>query len=267
MKTIVFPTDFSEDAFKALEFAVKYLKSDETQFIFVNVYQIPAGAASGTFYLLEELKRQSESEMKTFIQKVNAHFSEHPLDIVDKVLQGDFETQCNAVAMQYKADCIIMGTKGASGIKEVLVGSNTVSLVSGLKVPLFVIPFHYLDIPMNQFIFTYDGNPIADVAGLLVRKFGKWFNLPVKALHVYSEPDEEIKNWNAVKTLFEGLDFSSEEQMGISLEEGLKEVVQNETGVLCMIRHKQSFWERLFNQSDSRKMVMHAKLPVLVIPE
>lgn len=267
MKTIVYPTDFSENAYKAFDFAVKYLHTNESRFIFVNVYQIPAGAASGTFYLLDELRQQAEKEMEAFVKKVREDYKSVNLTIDSKVLQGDFETQCNAVALQYKADCIVMGTKGASGLKEVLVGSNTVSLVSGLKVPLFVIPFNFMEKEMDQFIFTYDGNTITEKAGSIVRKFGEWFNLPVRAIHIYSEPNEEIKNWNAVKSIFEKLTFSTEEQMGVNLEEGLKEIVQTESGVLCMIRHHQSFWEWLFNKSDSRKMVMHANLPVLVVPE
>lgn len=267
MKTIVYPTDFSENAYKAFDFAVKYLHTNQTRFIFVNVYQIPAGAASGTFYLLDELRQQAEREMEAFVKKVRADYSQVNLTIDFKVLQGDFETQCNAVAIQYEADCIVMGTKGASGIKEVLVGSNTVSLVNGLKVPLFVIPFNFMEKEMDQFIFTYDGNIITEKAAGSVRKFGEWFKLPVRAIHIYQEPDKEIKNWEEVQSIFESLSFSTEEQLGVDLEEGLKEIVQTESGVLCMIRHEQSFWEWLFNRSDSRKMVMHANLPVLVIPE
>ena len=37
-------------------------------------------------------------------------------------------------------DLIVMGTKGASGLKRILIGSNTVNVISKTKVPVLVIP-------------------------------------------------------------------------------------------------------------------------------
>lgn len=265
MNKIVFPTDFSENSVKALEFALKYLSKPETEFIITNVYQIPSGNVSGTFYLLEELKKQAENDMKSFMASLEEKYPN--VKVTSKVLQGDFDSQCNAVAIQYQADCIIMGTKGASGIKEALIGSNTASLMKGLKAPLFVIPFEALESPINQFIFSYDGTELTDRANQEIEKFANWFQLPAKAIHVSTTQEEEVKNWDAVSKLFSKLEFSHKEVHADDFELGLKQTIENKKGILCMVRHKKSFWENLFKQSDSRKAVMHAHIPVLVIPE
>lgn len=267
MKTILFPTDFSENSLKAFDFAMRYLSGEGTEFILLNVYQIPAGNVSGTFYLLEELKSQAEKEMIALIRQLEKKYADKALKISSKVLEGDFEVQCNAIAKNYEADCIIMGSKGASGIKEVLIGSNTASIMKSLQVPLYVVPFAFLEKKMDEFVLSYDGMELTERAGLLVKKFAQWFKLPVKAVHIKLEKDKAIENWAPIASLFEGLPFKHEELAAEDLESTLQNLVREENGILCMIRHKKSFWENLFNVSDSRKAVMHANLPILVIPE
>ena len=265
MNRIVFPTDFSEDSVKAFEFALNYLSSSETEFIVTNVYQMHSGNVSGTFYLLEEIKRQAEADMKSFIEGLS---KKHPnVKISSKVLQGDFDSQCNAVAIQYQADCIIMGTKGASGIKEALIGSNTASLMKGLKAPLFVVPFNAMNNKLEKFIFSYDGTDLTNKAKEQISKFSKWFKLNTVAVHVNNQKHEALSNWSELDHLFGENEFETEEITAEQFEAGLESVCKNQSGILCMVRHKKSFWENLFNQSDSRRAVMHAELPVLVIPE
>lgn len=265
MKTIVFPTDFSENSIKALEFAIKYLSSENTEFIITYVFQMPSANVSGTFYLLEEIRKQAENDMKHFTTKINQRFDK--ITFTSKVVQGDFDTRCNSIAVQNKADCIIMGTKGASGLKEALIGSNTASLMNGLQVPLFVIPFEALENFLDNFIFCYDGTELNDSTKESVSKYANWFNIPVKAKHVKTKEHAELQNWENLNHLFGEKEFQIEEIDAEDFELGLKSIIENEKGILCMIRHKKSFWENLFNQSDSRKAVMHANIPVLVIPE
>jgi nucleotide-binding universal stress UspA family protein len=45
-----------------------------------------------------------------------------------------------ALIEKKKADLVIMGTKGASGLKEIFIGSNTEKIVRGTKVPVISIP-------------------------------------------------------------------------------------------------------------------------------
>ena len=124
-----------------------------------------------------------------------------------------------------------------------------------------------MDNKMNSFIFTYDGTVPSQEAQKNLSKFAAWFNIPVNAVHVITEENPKIENWDQVRAQFEGLDFIADEIEGMELEAGLKEIIEKNEGLLCMIHHKQSFWDKLFNTSDSRKLVMHANMPVLVIPE
>ena len=124
MQKILIPTDFSENAMMAVDFAIDQLMNEDSELYLINVYQVPHGGNSGFFYLLDELQKQAKNGMEEFkIEVVNRH-PEKSLKIDSEVAQGNFSDQCNAIAKKIDADCIVMGTKGASGVKEVLIGSN-----------------------------------------------------------------------------------------------------------------------------------------------
>ncbi len=53
---------------------------------------------------------------------------------------GDLITTLKKIIAVQQPDLIVMGTKGASGLKKILIGSNTVNVISKTKVPVLVIP-------------------------------------------------------------------------------------------------------------------------------
>ncbi|MEQ8909495.1 MAG: universal stress protein [Vicingaceae bacterium] len=267
MNTILIPTDFSENALMAVDFTVEKLMQEETKLALVNVYNIPHGGTSGLFYLLDELQKQSKKDMEDFCEKLKARFPNHDLKIETHIAQGDFSEQCKILASELDADCLVMGTKGASGVKEVLIGSSTVDMMRSLNRPLYVIPENYREKGINEMIISYDGLEYPEKAAGPIRYFAKRHNLPLRALHVRIDEDAPLQNWEQFKKLFEGFTIDLHESHGDDYESGLKKGIKDSKALLVLLRHKQTFWERFFNRSDSRKAVMHANLPVLVIPE
>jgi len=267
MHKILIPTDFSENAMMAVDFAIDQLMNEDSELYLINIYQVPHGGNSGFFYLLDELQKQAKNGMEEFkIEVVNRH-PEKSLKIDSEVAQGNFSDQCNAIAKKIDADCIVMGTKGASGVKEVLIGSNTADLMNNLEVPLYVVPKDFKDKSIKEMILSYDGSGISIKVAPPILKFAKKHQLPLELLHVRVEEDSPIQDWSDAKSLFEGIKVDLHESWGKSYEEGLKRGIENREAILVMIKRKKSFWERFFNISDTRKVVMHAELPILVIPE
>ena len=267
MKAILLPTDFSKNSLQSIDFAVKKLKSDSTKLIILNVFQIPQGGQSGLFYLQEEMQKQADRDMNDLKQKLVSLYGESAKDWVYKISQGDLSDQTNAIANDYDVDCIVTGTKGASGLKEVLIGSNTVSLINNLKRPLYAVPSDYDYNQIEEVIFPFDGKEFAQDVADKVSLFAKKHNLPIDIVHVRTKDEDIIKDWTPVKSRFDGLDVDCIDAYAEKFEDGLNKAINEKKGIIAMIRHKQSFWERLFNRSDSRKILMHAQLPILVVPE
>lgn len=268
MKTILLPTDFSSNALMATQFAVDHLGEENTQYHFIHVFNLPRGGTSGLFYLLDELKKQAENDMEAYLIEVKKQIpSINDENCFDYVQQGDFEDVCNAVAVEIDASCIVVGTKGSGGLKEVLVGSNTLKLMKSLSRPMFAIPEGYTNYSLEELIVSYDGQPISDEVAAEIKHMAKQFNLPLSLLHVKLTEEEEAMDIDHLNNQFEGYNFSFKESRGESLEEGLKNGLGDTHALLILIRHKQSFWESLFNLSDSRSVVMQTELPMYIIAE
>lgn len=125
LKNIIAPVDFSAEADTALKFAAEISKR--------------ASAKLTIFHVLQS----NENEAKQYLAKLEdeLHKSFGADLLCESVIkEGDFIAALESQIESQQADLIVMGTKGASGLKKIFIGSNTVKVISHTKVPVLVIP-------------------------------------------------------------------------------------------------------------------------------
>lgn len=127
MKTILAPIDFSDASINALSFAAELSKRTSARLLIVNILQ----------------KDEDEGEAKN---KVESHTSDlkkefgNELKCEAVIAHGNLITALEKIIADHQPDLIVMGTRGASGLKRILIGSNTVNVIARTRVPVFVIP-------------------------------------------------------------------------------------------------------------------------------
>ena len=127
MKTIIAPIDFSDASANALSFAAELSKRAAARLIVINILQ--KGEAEEE--TKNKLKSIASDLKKSFGPGLNCEWSlEH----------GNFITSLKKIITAQQPDLIVMGTKGASGLKKTLIGSSTVKVLANTKVPVLVIP-------------------------------------------------------------------------------------------------------------------------------
>ena len=141
MKTIFVPTDFSDNADNALYFAIELAKKQNAKLVLIHAFQLPIVVAAVPYDIINneklELKKEAENNLKAQCLKIKHSGNltyEYILEegpAVDVILKH---------AKEKKADIIIMGTKGASGLKAVLFGSITESVIEKTELPVLAIP-------------------------------------------------------------------------------------------------------------------------------
>lgn len=127
MKTILAPVDFSDASTNAVSFATEISKRSSACLVLVHIFQ----------------KREDEEEAKHKMKFLETDLKKSfgPELISESVLaHGDLITALKKIIEVQQPDLIVMGTKGASGLKELIIGSNTVHVISNTKVPVLVIP-------------------------------------------------------------------------------------------------------------------------------
>jgi len=127
MKKIIVPIDFSDNSINALEFAGELAKRTSSRLIILHILPV------------KEDDKESESKLNSARERLEkAHGNE--LKCETELMHGKLVPAMNKVIGSEKPDLIIMGTKGATGLKRILIGSNTVSVMAKTKVPMLVIP-------------------------------------------------------------------------------------------------------------------------------
>lgn len=144
IETIMVPVDFSENALLAVDYAIKLGKRFGSRILLVHVYHFPVelltdwsayGTLGGSGELLEALRKEREEQMAALAREKSAS----GLQIDARVLEGTPFSELVKAARNESADLLIMGTRGLTGIKHVLIGSTAEKVVRKAPCPVLVL--------------------------------------------------------------------------------------------------------------------------------
>ncbi|WP_452229352.1 MULTISPECIES: universal stress protein [unclassified Lacinutrix] len=156
MKKIIVPIDFSEHSEYALETAAVLAKKYNAEIVALHMLELSNAVISNAenmqqeetvFYLKLAEKRFQEFLDKAYLKDIKVT----PLVKHFKVF-----SEVSEVAKEQGVDLIIMGSHGASGLKEVLVGSNTEKVVRHSNIPVLVIKENPILTDFENVIFASD---------------------------------------------------------------------------------------------------------------
>lgn len=146
MKTILVPTDFSEQAQYALDLAYGIAKKSSAIVKLLNVVEAPHGTSFNamgevtapdgmdSMFFAQLLKRQREN-----LEKLVKNPKYEDIDVEGEVEVGNPYESISRTITDHHVDLVIMGTQGSSGLEEMLVGSNTEKVVRRAKCPVLTV--------------------------------------------------------------------------------------------------------------------------------
>ena len=163
MKNIVLPTDFSDNSWNAIFTAVKLYADVECQFYILHAYEPKALNKLGKKgqqrlgVLYESLAQYSEQELEKVMTYLAKHLK-NPLHHFESVSKSDtLEEAINKIISEKDIDLICMGTQGASGAKQVFMGSNTVKVLKQIgDCPILAVPAEYDFKSLKSLLFPTD---------------------------------------------------------------------------------------------------------------
>ncbi|MBX2967472.1 MAG: universal stress protein [Cyclobacteriaceae bacterium] len=142
MKKILVPCDFSEQAVSAFRFAIDLAAQSKGEIHLVNVIEVPVmhdtvlmPVMAFEEALFKELREKAEKQFKKMIEK---HVPEK-LKVKTRVIFGPVSRMLADYIKENKLDLVVMGTKGASGVREVFIGSNAEKMVRNSAVPVIAV--------------------------------------------------------------------------------------------------------------------------------
>lgn len=146
MKTILVPTDFSPMANSALGLAAQLARKSNAQILLINVIEGIRNFSFNTMGEGESAMGEEAFIVRKLIEQTKKRLTElagndayEDLNIETRVEMGSPYESISKVIAEHDADLLVMGTKGASGLEEVLIGSNTEKVVRYAKCPVITV--------------------------------------------------------------------------------------------------------------------------------
>lgn len=147
MKSILVPTDFSEQANNALDFAAQIAEKNGADVLLLHVLEHPGDNAFNTMGIATKdndpmdniylIKMMEAAKKKMEAIVADDAFSKIKLEY--HIIVGRPFEQISRTLADRASDLVVMGTTGASGLEEMLVGSNTERVVRRAHCPVISI--------------------------------------------------------------------------------------------------------------------------------
>ncbi|MDX9942565.1 MAG: universal stress protein [Bacteroidales bacterium] len=284
MKKILVPTDFSEHAENAGNYAVELSRLFEAHITILHIYSLPPASVYPPLYSpgfpgktlsmeeVQQIEKENEKHLQAFRDTICHGHLAYGCTIAQR---SDFVSDgINDYAMENNIDLIIMGTRGSASKGEFFIATTTWDVISSGKTAVLAIPEKAPFKPIDHIAFATDFTE-ADFASMevLTKMAGK-LNAKVSVIHVKTSEgsleENQMFDWFEEKTReqnpYPNIEFvlleheDVQEALNIFLSE-------NQVGMIALVNRKRQLFERLFHRSLTKKFAYHCNIPLLAFSD
>lgn len=269
---LLVPTDFSPSAHNAMEYAIELAKKLKAKIVLAHAYHLNYLSSEIPMpYLAGQLAAagwESEELLQGLCKKIK---DQHGIecDFINKErLASDLIADC---IRWENPSFIVMGTKGATGIKEMVFGSNTAHVIENATCPVLAIPKNttFRHIQQITFATNYIDGDLEAITE--ISKFAAVFSAHITVLHVCEDGlSDEVENEDMNKFQDKIAKLINYDKMdyqliyGKYLEKTLEAYIKRvQPDILAMSTHRRNLFNRLFRTGDTKKMAFHIRIPLL----
>lgn len=276
MKRILLPTDFSNISLNAIKYGLSLFKESKCEFYLLNVYRVP-------FMTNEELMENDaqqlaivEAEMyessKKHLEELVSTFDKNKKHVYHTL--SDYNFFINSVKqciLEKEIDFVVMGTKGATGAKEIFLGSNTGDVLMKTDCNVIAVPEHSVYKAPKEIVFPTDFKlryEREDLEPLI--ELAETNKSTLRILH-FSQDDQLTEEQESNKRILESYLDTVEHRFhtltNIDFEEALNCFAQSrgDVDMIAMISGHYNFFQRLFFRPKVMELSFHTKIPLYVL--
>jgi len=277
MKQILVPTDFSEQAENALQLATEMAKANDAELLVLHVVEIPGQQSFSTTGEPDYVDEMEAVFIKKMIEKGRDQLAElegrselQGVNVKTNLKAGNAYHNISDIISDYQPDLIVMGTNGATGAEEILIGSNTEKVVRNAHCPVLSLKKQVKLAELDDILFASD---MKDEGLDLVKRLQNIVQHSQAKIHLLrvNTPNNfegSAQTMNRMKAYVEknGLEAEQHIYNSNTEEEGIMEFADsNDIDMIVMGTHGRKGLMHLFSGSIAEDVVNHSKLPVLTL--
>lgn len=276
MKTILVPYDFSKEANFAFEFATELAKRTKNKLELLHVIELPSPQSFSTIGEVGAFSNESSQifmielieKRKKQLAALEEEFTDAGFKFETKMVFGNPFAGISKEIVDAKADIVIMGSKGSSGMEEVLVGSNTEKVVRHASCPVITVKGPIFVDSIQKVIFASDFN---NVPSEVIDRLKAAINTINAKLHLVkintpSMFESTRTSMEKMKTFVEDFEVEAASMQvynSTSEEEGILEFADDvNADMIAMATHGRTGFLHLLSGSIAEDVVNAAQRPV-----
>ncbi len=272
IKTILVPTDFTKSALNALNYAVNIASELNSKIILLHTFNTIVSSPEMPFDDVKQFsmaaKKTADKQLDKLIEKIHkvSDVQLEYISIDSLLVDGILETIKNK-----KIDLVVMGTKGASGFKELFFGTVTSKIIEYAKCPVWAIPQRASYNGLQNITYATDYN-VSDITILKkLAEIAKEFKSKINILHIaLSNKNIELEAAVLKKFILKVKDKINYKHIASHLlyaddkENGLENYLKKaQTNLITISTQYRTVTEKMFSKSIAKKLSYHSKVPLL----
>ena len=271
--TILCPTDFSECALNAIEYAARLGEKLNAELV---LFHVPDAEDYKKLFPKKELNES----LHVAIKKLNSLVKTVEEESLEKglyackslVKEGKTVSTILEYAEENKVDLIIMGTEGVNEFKKNYIGTKASRVVQNANCDVFIIPRKVFFKPPRKIVYATDYLEEDKLAIQKVVKIAGLFDSEIDMVHVSSKTNiidkamhASLKDELAPFAQYEKINYvlkSYRDDASLGLENYL---ITSKGNILITLSKKKTWFENLFTKNLSKKMPYFINKPLYVI--
>lgn len=271
------PTDFSENAYNAIRYAVQLYKGVETTFYLLHTYTPPIFQVEYLFYgpnkvdVSDPYQVSAIAQLQDLQERLLGEFESPEHTFVTRAVFNTLTDEVIKMTSYQKIDLVIMGTKGVTGAKEILFGTNTTQVFEKATCPVIAVPSGYNFEAPKSILFPTDYEINFDKEQLKqLLDISKTYNSDVNVIHVstgYDLTKEQKANKQKLGNILGQIQHEFHDLPDQGVVTAINQFqTKKKISILIMVRNKYTFLERLFIEPVIKKIGININIPFMVVP-
>jgi len=273
MNNILVPVDFSDCSLSAFKVAAELAKKTESKL--TALVNVPKHLDNFLFYEYP-IKFPDENVFESWLENKNCLLKNCLPEGNDSFnlinTQGVLEDEIEAQVQKNNIDLVVMGTSGASGIKQHTIGSNTQKVMRNISAPLLAVKYEPKRVKFKNIVFLSKFNLDDKSAFEWTCNFGSFYDAHIHLLNIdtpsyFMEIPELIKSsMDDFKNSKPHINITNHTRRGFTPEMGLSKFLKEKEIDLVVVTTKGvSGLASVFHFSVAEGIVNHLAVPVISI--
>ncbi|MFD1163940.1 universal stress protein [Hwangdonia seohaensis] len=276
MRKILIPTDFSENAINAIQYAVELFKYEISEFYFMHAYQDDIYADED---LLDQesldnvtaiISKNSEEKLKSTL-KFTHSVSPNPRHTYHSISSNNLLVdEANKIVDEQNIDIVVMGTRGKTNDRKLTFGSHTLQVLKYVQCPVLAIPENYKYSQPRHILFPTDYMiPYKRRELKLLCEIAVPFRAVIDMLYISTSNKLSLRQKDNMAFIERELckntiNFKIENSKHI-INAIYKYITENNTDILVMVNTRYSFLESMLYQSTIDELSLNLNIPFLAL--